>query len=137
MNMLLSLLSKEEKFHFIDLLTKLVFVDGAASELELQIIERFRLEMGDDVLKYKKSNLKLDKLIEYFAAKTKTVRNLVLMNLISASLYDDWYSVEEHFLIEDIQNKLQITDKKRMELMKLVYAERDLREKARRIIQES
>lgn len=137
MNMLLSLLSKEEKFHFIDLLTKLVFVDGAASELELQIIERFRLEMGDDVLKYKKSNLKLDKLVEYFAAKTKTVRNLVLMNLISASLYDDWYSVEEHFLIEDIQNKLQITDKKRMELMKLVYAERDLREKARRIIQES
>lgn len=135
--MLLSLLSKEEKFHFIDLLTKLVFVDGAASELELQIIERFRLEMGDDVLKYKKSNLKLDKLVEYFAAKTKTVRNLVLMNLISASLYDDWYSVEEHFLIEDIQNKLQITDKKRMELMKLVYAERDLREKARRIIQES
>lgn len=137
MIMLLSLLSKEEKFHFIDLLTKLVFVDGAASELELQIIERFRLEMGDDVLKYKKSNLKLDKLVEYFAAKTKTVRNLVLMNLISASLYDDWYSVEEHFLIEDIQNKLQITDKKRMELMKLVYAERDLREKARRIIQES
>lgn len=135
--MLLSLLSKEEKFHFIDLLTKMVFVDGAASELELQIIDRLRYEMGDDVLKYKKSNLKLDKLVDYFAGKTKTIRNLVLLNLISASLYDDWYSVEEHFLIEDIQNKFQITDKKRQELMKLVYAERDLRERARRVIQES
>lgn len=134
--MFLSLLSKEEKFYFIDLLTKLVFVDGEASELELQIIDRLRYEMGDDVLRYKKSNLGLEKLIEYFANKNKSTRNLVLLNLISASLYDEWYSVEEHFLIEEIQKAFQITDKKKYELMKIVYAERDIREKAKRIIAE-
>jgi hypothetical protein len=37
-------------------------------------------------------------------------------------------------LIEEIQNKLEISNKKKSELMKVVYAERDLREKAKRII---
>lgn len=134
--MFLSLLSKEEKFYFIDLLQKLMFVDGEASELELQIINRFRHEMGDDVLKYKQSNLSLEKLIEYFAVKSKATRNLVLLNLIAASLYDEWYSVEEHFLIEEIQKAFDISDKKKQELMKIVYAERDLREKAKRILVE-
>ncbi|HPT88970.1 MAG TPA: hypothetical protein PLY84_01160 [Bacilli bacterium] len=136
MDMFLSLLSKEEKFYFIDLLQKLMFVDGEASELELQIINRFRHEMGDDVLKYKKSNLSLEKLIEYFAGKSKATRNLVLLNLIAASLYDEWYSVEEHFLIEEIQKAFDISDNKKQELMKIVYAERDLREKAKRILVE-
>ena len=77
-----------------------------------------------------------EKLIDYFAAKSTTIRNLVFYNLVSASLNDDWYSVEEHFLIETIQEKFQITDKKKYELMKQVYAERDLREKIKRIIQE-
>ena len=136
MDMFLSLLSKEEKFYFIDLLQKLMFVDGEASKLELQIINRFRHEMGDDVLKYKQSNLSLEKLIEYFAGKSKATRNLVLLNLIAASLYDEWYSVEEHFLSEEIQKAFDISDKKKQELMKIVYAERDLREKAKRILVE-
>lgn len=134
--MLLSLLSKEEKFYFIDLITKLVSVDGEANESEIQVINRLKYEMGEDVLRYKKSNQPINKLIEYFAGKNKSTRNLVFMNLVSASLNDEWYSVEEHFLIEEIQRAFEISDKKKQELMKLVYAERDLREKAKRIIQE-
>jgi hypothetical protein len=135
-NMFLSLLSKEEKFYFIDLLTKLVSVDGEANETELQVINRLKYEMGEDVLRYRKSNQPITKLIEYFAAKTKSTKNLVFMNLVSASLYDEWYSVEEHFLIEEIQSAFALTDKKKAELMKIVYSERDLRERAKRIISE-
>lgn len=134
--MLLSLLSKEEKFYFIDLITKCVAVDGEANETEIQVINRLKYEMGEDVLKYRKSNLPLEKLIEYFAQKNKSTKNLVFMNLISASLNDEWYSVEEHFLIEEIQTAFGLSDKKKTELMKIVYAERDLREKAKRIISE-
>ncbi len=134
--MFLSLLSKEEKHYFIDLLTKLVSVDGEANETELQVINRLKYEMGEDVLKYRKSNQSLEKLIEYFSSKTKSTRNLVFMNLVSASLYDEWYSVEEHFLIEEIQQAFGLTDKKKSDLMKIVYSERDLREKAKRIISE-
>ncbi len=134
--MFLSLLSKEEKFYFIDLLTKLVSVDGEANETELQVINRLKYEMGEDALKYRKSNQPISKLIEYFAEKTKSTKNLVFMNLVSASLYDEWYSVEEHFLIEEIQQAFGLTDKKKADLMKIVYSERDLRERAKRIISE-
>ncbi|HHU56440.1 MAG TPA: DUF2207 domain-containing protein [Acholeplasmataceae bacterium] len=134
--MFLSLLSKEEKHYFIDLLTKVVAVDGEANEIEMQVINRLKYEMGEDVLKYKRSNLTLEELIKYFSKKSKATRNLVFMNLISASLYDEWYSVEEHFLIEEIQNAFELSNKKKSELMKIVYAERDLRERAKRIISE-
>ena len=58
------------------------------------------------------------------------------MNLVSTSLYDEFYSVEEHLLIEQIQNAFEITNKKKADLMKIVYAERDLRERAKRTISE-
>ncbi|MDD3999758.1 MAG: hypothetical protein PHX62_02545 [Bacilli bacterium] len=134
--MFLSLLSKEEKFYFIDLLGKVVGVDGEANETETQIINRLKYEMGEDALKYRKSSLSLEKLIDYFSEKPKATKNLVFMNLVSSSLYDEFYSVEEHLLIEQIQNAFNISNKKKSELMKIVYAERDLREKAKRLIAE-
>ena len=39
--MLLSLLSKEEKMHFLDLLNELISVDGNPTETELSIKNRF------------------------------------------------------------------------------------------------
>jgi hypothetical protein len=99
-------------------------------------MNRLKYEMGEDAMKYRKSSLPLDKLIEYFAQKPKATRNLVFMNLTSASLYDEFYSVEEHLLIEQIQNSFEISNKKKSDLMKIVYAERDLREKAKRTIAE-
>ena len=62
---------------------------------------------------------------------------MIFLNLVAASLYDEWYSVEEHFLIEEVQEAFGIDQKKKNELMKLVYAERDLREKTKRAIQEA
>ena len=134
--MLLNLLTKEEKFYFIDLLVKVISVDGTTNEMEMQIINKLKYEMGDDALRYRKSNLSLEKLIDYFATKPKVTKNLVFLNLLSASLADEFYSVEEHFLLEQIQNSLAIPRKQRTELVKAVYADRDLREKVKRIISE-
>ena len=134
--MLLSLLSKEEKCYFVDLVIQLCSVDGAASDTELSIIKKFKYEMADDLAKYKKSNLSRDKLIAYFVSKPKTVRHLIYLNLVSASLNDVWYSVEEHLFLDEVQNAFQISEKKKVELMKLVYSERDLREKVKRVISE-
>ena len=134
--MFLSLLSKEEKSYFLDLITKLVSVDGEPNETEVQVINRLKYEMGEDAQRYRKGPQPLEKLIEYFAQKSKATKNLVFMNLVSVSLYDEFYSVEEHFLIEEIQKSFGLTDKKKADLMKIVYAERDLREKAKRILSE-
>lgn len=132
--MLLNLLSKEEKIKFLDLVIKVITTDGDVSETEKLIISKFKNEMGEDVLKFHASNNQLEKLVEYFSTKPSTTKNLVYYNLISASLSDEFYSVEEHFTIASIQEKLGISNKKRTELIKAVYAERDMREKVKRVI---
>lgn len=134
--MLLSLLTKEEKGYFIDLLMKLIHADGDPSQMDLQTFKRMKYEMGEEGLKYRSSNMSVEKLIEYFTTRTKATKNLVLLNLLAASLTDEYYSVEEHFLIEQIQQAFGITDKRKVELTRLVYQERDLREKVKRIISE-
>lgn len=134
--MLLSLLSKEEKLHFIDLLMELISADGEPSETEQKILNRYKKEMGELISKYKKSSLSLEKLIEYFVKKPYPTKNLVYLNLVSASLNDEWYSVEEHLLLEKVQSAFEIPEKKKSELIKLVYSERDLREKVKRVISE-
>ena len=92
--MFLSLLSKEEKFYFLDLVFKLIRADGEPSETDLQVLERLKSEMGEDGQRYRKSNLNVEKLVEYFSQKSKVTKNLVFMNLVSVSLYDEIYSVE-------------------------------------------
>lgn len=134
--MLLNLLGKEEKFYFIDLLGKVISLDGQTNEKESQIIDKLKYEMGDDVSRYRKSSLSLEKLLDYFKEKPKVTKNLIFLNLLSASLADEFYSVEEHFLLEQIQNSLDISRKKRNELVKAVYADRDLKEKVKRVISE-
>ena len=134
--MLLSLLQKEDKCYFLDLLRELLLVDGESSDVEKQIYKKFKFEMGEDILKNKNNGLKAPQLIAYFENKSQSIKNLVFMNLVSASLRDEWYNVEQHTLLDEIQQAFNISDKKKVELMKVVYAERDLREKAKRTISE-
>ena len=119
--MLLDMLSKEEKYYFLDLLNKVNSVDGELNDFEKRVINRFKTEMGDDINRYRKSNLTSDKLIEYFSSKSKQVKNIVFYNILWASLSDEFYSVEEHFLLDQIVHSFGITNKKRIELQKITY----------------
>ena len=134
--MLLSLLSKEEKYYFLDLLSKVISSDGPVSDYEKKVIELFKAEMGSDITKYRRSNQSTDQLINYFSDKSKAIKNVVYYNISWASLTDEFYSVEEHLILDDIQHVFGITNRKKMELLKAVYAERDLREKIKRIVAE-
>lgn len=134
--MLLSLLTKEEKIYFIELIRKFISIDGEVTDVEKAIVTKLRLEMGEDLEKAKSLKLDKDKLIEFYIDKTPTVKRIVFMNLLSASLQDEWYNVEQHLFLSEVQEKFEITDKKKRELMKVVYSERDLREKAKRVVQE-
>ena len=135
--MLLSLLSKEDKINFLDLLRQFIIVDGQPSELEKQVQKKFAYEMGDDVIKrFPGSKTEKKKLIAAFSKKPQATKNIVYLNLFAASLEDEWYNVEEHFLLDEIQKAFNITNKKKVELMKIVYADRDLRERAKRTVSE-
>lgn len=134
--MLLNLLTKEEKHRFMDLLLNVISVDGPTSETEKKIIDRLKYEMGEDALRYRSTQVPLEKLIEYFSSKPQTTKNLVFYNLLSASLSDEFYSVEEHIVIAQIQEGFNISQKKKNELIKAVYLERDIKEKVKRVISE-
>jgi hypothetical protein len=82
------------------------------------------------------SELTFDQLLDFFKDKSKVIRNVVFLNVFYVSLTDEWYSAEEHFMIEQVQDRLSISDKKSLELKRLVYAERDLREKVKRVVSE-
>lgn len=132
--MLLNLLSKEEKNYFVDLLRKMLAIDGPSNELEKIVFAKLQTEMGEDINKFRFSTLTTEKLIEYFAGKSKGVKNIIYYNLFYASLIDDFYSVEEHLLLEQIQAQFDISNKTKIELCKAVYEERDLKEKVKRLV---
>ena len=134
--MILNLLSKEEKHKYLDLLIKVLSADGPTSDTEKKIVEMIKYEMGEEAIKHRIGNDSLEKLIAYFAAKPKVTKNLVFYNLIAGSLSDEFYSVEEHTVMEQIQEGLEVSTKKKNELMKAVYSERDIREKVKRLITE-
>ena len=132
--MLLNLLSKEEKYYFLDLLTKVFTADGEVTDFEKRILQIYKTEMGDDINKHGHSNLPFEKLVEYFASKPKTTKNIVYYNIVFVSLSDEFYSVEVHEILDQIQHELLITNKKKIELLKAIYAEKDLREKVKRLV---
>lgn len=132
--MLLNLLSKEEKGYFIDLLSKVFMVDGDVNELEEKFLKKCKVEMGEDINKHRNSNLSFEKLVEYFSSKPKTTKNIVYYNITRISLMDEFYSVEVHETLDLLQHEFVITNKKRVELLKTIYAEKDLNEKVKRIV---
>jgi hypothetical protein len=132
--MFLNILSREEKLNFIDLLVRVVRIDGEMTEHEKELIRLMKYELAEDLAKYHKGNASLDKLVDYFSQKPSMTKNLVYTNLFAITLQDEFYSVEDHFILEDIRQKFGISDRKKAELLKIVYAERDFKEKAKRVL---
>lgn len=134
--MLLSLLNRKEKLKFLDLVMHMVSVDGEPTELEQRLLNIMLAEVGDGIVSEYHFALSKDlgETIKYFIESSPTVKNIVFLNLIKVTMYDDFYNTTEHFFLEDIRTKLDISDTKKKQLMQIVYLERDLREKAKRVV---
>lgn len=133
--MLLSRLNRKQKLKFLDLAIHTVAVDGEATAYETRILNVMLAEVGDDIIKEYTFSLSsdLEETVDYFSEQPKTVRNIVLLNLLKISLFDDMYNTSEHFLLDHIRRRFKIGIAKRKELIEILYEERDLKEKARRI----
>ncbi|MFA5719452.1 MAG: hypothetical protein WC939_00165 [Acholeplasmataceae bacterium] len=133
--MLLSMLNRKQKLKFLDLAIHMVAVDGEATSYETRILNMMLAEVGDDIIKEYTFSLSsdLEETIDFFTEQPKTVRNIVLLNLLKLSLFDDLYNTSEHFLLDKIRRHFKISIAKRKELIGLLYDERDLNEKARRV----
>lgn len=134
--MFLSLLTKKEKLKFLDLAVYMIDIDGKPTEVEKKLISRIYGEIGREIVEeytFSKSD-SIDDTIDYFKDANQAVKNIVFLNLVSISMEDDLYNTLEHLLLERIEKELGITAEKRKDLMQIVYDERDVREKAMRVI---
>lgn len=134
--MFLSLLTKKEKLKFLDLAVYMIDIDGKPTEVEKKLIYRIYGEIGREIVEeytFSKSD-SIDDTIDYFKDANQAVKNIVFLNLVSISMEDDLYNTLEHLFLERIEKELGITAEKRKDLMQIVYDERDVREKAMRVI---
>ncbi|MDE5855587.1 MAG: hypothetical protein K2H06_00920 [Anaeroplasmataceae bacterium] len=133
--MFLSLLNKKEMLKFLDLAIYMVDIDGEPTQYEKRILNKMIAELDEikDEYSFRLTD-SVENTIDFFAHTNKVVKNVVYLNLVIISMEDDLYNTSELLFLEKIQKKLDISAEKRRELISVVYAERDLREKANRII---
>ncbi len=135
--MFLSLLKEKEKLKFLDLAMYMVDIDGSATEFEKKLLERMFREVGYVVTDYSFVNSdSIDITIDFFKKSNRVVKNIVFLNLVMISMSEDLYNTTEHLFLEKLQKLFDITPDRRRELMNIIYDDRDLRERASRIIKE-
>ena len=136
--MFLGLLNRKEKLKFLDLAIYMIDVDGEPTLVEKRLLETIKAELGKEIVdEYTFTrSADVDVTIQFFKDSNKVVRNIIFLNLSKIMLVDDFYNTSEHILLEKIQKAFQITPEKRRELIKLVYEEKDLREKAKRALED-
>ncbi len=133
--MFLSLLSKKEKLKFLDLAVYMVDIDGKPTVVEKRILGKMFAEVEDVREEYTFSKTEsIEDTINYFKKSNQVVKNIVFFNLVTISMEDDLYNTSEHLFFERIQKEFSISAEKRRDLMAIVYEERDLRERASRVI---
>ena len=133
--MFLSLLNKKEMLKFLDLAIYMVDIDGEPTEVEKRVITKMIAELDQvkDEYSFRLTDT-VENTIEFFTSSNSVVKNVVYLNLITISMEDDLYNTSELLFLEKIQKKFDISNEKRRELISIVYAYRDLREKSIRII---
>ena len=133
--MFLSLLNKKEMLKFLDLAIYMVDIDGEPTEVEKRVITKMIAELDQvkDEYSFRLTDT-VENTIEFFTSSNSVVKNVVYLNLVTISMEDDLYNTSELLFLEKIQKKFEITNEKRRELISIVYAYRDLREKSMRII---
>lgn len=130
--MLLDLLTKEEKHLFLDLAAHMTKADGTILESESLELKIMTNEMGKDAQGHEAGDV--NEAIKALGKSSIKIQRIVLLNLITLSLSDDFYHTEEHLVIEELLETWNIPAKKKAELFKLVYNYKDLREKAKLVV---
>ena len=133
--MFLSLLNKKEMLKFLDLAIYMVDIDGEPTDIEKKLLNMMIAELDSvkDEYSFRLTDT-AENTIKFFADCNQVVKNVVYLNLVMISMEDDLYNTSELLFLEKIQKELEISAEKRRELISIVYANRDLREKTIRIL---
>ena len=102
---------------------------------EKRILNMMLAEVGDDIYKEYTFSLAKDKdfTLIFLQINQKHLDTLYYLNLLKLSMFDDLYNTEEHFFIDTCRRNFKIGIAKRKDLMRIIYAERDWHEQAKRV----
>ena len=133
--MFLSYLNKKEMLKFLDLAVYMVDIDGEPTDVEKKVLNKMIAELDQvkDEYTFRKTDT-IENTFNFFINCNQVVKNIVYLNLVTISMEDDLYNTSELLFLQKVQEKFEISNEKRRELISLVYAQRDLREKGIRII---
>ncbi len=133
--MFLSYLNKKEMLKFLDLAVYMVDIDGEPTDVEKKVLNKMIAELDQvkDEYTFRKTDT-IENTINFFINCNQVVKNIVYLNLVTISMEDDLYNTSELLFLQKVQEEFEISNEKRRELISLVYAQRDLREKGIRII---
>ena len=133
--MFLSLLNKKEMLKYLDLAIYMVDIDGEPNETVKKDLNKMIAELDQvkDEYSFRLTDT-IENTIQFFIQSNQVVKNIIYLNLVTISMEDDLYNTSELLFLEEIEKKFEISAEKRRELISIVYAERDLREKAIRVI---
>ena len=108
---------------------------GEPTEVEKKVLKKMiaELEAVKDEYTFRLTDT-IDNTVDYFVNCNQVVKNVVYLNLVTISMEEDLYNTSEWLFLERIQKKFDISNEKRREIISIVYAYRDLREKSIRII---
>ena len=133
--MFLSLLNQKETLKFLDLAIYMVDIDGEPNEVEKRVLAKMVAELDKvkDEYSFRKTD-SIENTIEFFVNCNRVVKHVVYLNLVIISMEDDLYNTSELLFLEEVQRRFDISNDKRREIISIVYDERDIRERASRII---
>lgn len=134
--MLLSLLNRKQKLKFLDLALHMVVVDGKPSEQEQRLLNMMLAEVGDDIISeyHFELSLDLEGTIQFFDVLEHHIRRIVYYNLVKIALSENFYNTTEHEFLELIRHRFHIRDAIKEDIIKIVYQEKDIREKLLKVV---
>ncbi len=134
--MLLSLLTSKEKLKFLDLCVYMIKVDEDTTAYERRLLDRMIAEMGKEITEdysFERS-ANVEDTVDFFVNSSDAVKRIIFMGLMKISLADEFYNTSEHFFLEEIRVKFDISREMKKKLVQTVYDEKDLREGVKRLV---
>ena len=112
--MFLSKLTKEKQDAFLNLSYTIVYADGRLDEAEKKLFDSYKLEMDADFSKAHKVDFAKE--LAVFDDSSAEEKTGIFFELYAIALIDESYPEEEKILVELMQKRFGITDKKMQDM---------------------
>ena len=104
--MLIDVLNQEEREKCMQLFSQIVKVDDDNNDYEQEILNNFRIELGLAAMPEMKDSL--EDLIDYFAAKSDSIKKILYFEVCSLIMADEDIRPEEQQVLVDLTRKFEI-----------------------------